>query len=190
MYVRDAKNRDEAWLLDQLEELSLPDPAFRSRDYVVAVDETTGDKAGFGRIHVHRDADPAVCEVRNVGVLADWRSQGVGAHVLERLVETARDAGFDRLYALTEQPEYFTQFGFTPVPTEELPPVLQDTLETVRDDQKDAIAVAIAVDTFEMPDRLRERFKSAGPDSTESDPTEDAEDFGIDAENATYKYDL
>lgn len=190
MYVRDAKNRDEAWLLDRLDELSLPDPAFRSRDYVVAVDETTGDRAGFGRIHVHRDADPPVCEIRNVGVLEDWRSQGVGAHVIERLVETARDGGFERLYALTDQPAYFTQFGFRPVPTEDLPPVLQHTLEAVRADTGDAIAVAIGVDAFTMPDRLRERFKAASPDTAEEEPTEDAEDFGIDAENATYKYDI
>jgi hypothetical protein len=43
-----------------------------------------------------------------------------------------------------------------------------------------------------MPPRLRERFKHASP-ATEADadptPTETAEDFGIDSENATYKYD-
>jgi len=40
-----------------------------------------------------------------------------------------------------------------------------------------------------MPDRLRERFKHADEEETESDPDENAEDFGIDPESATYKYD-
>jgi hypothetical protein len=50
MYVRGAKKREEVWLLDRLDEFGLADPAFRSRDYVVALDEESGSKAGFGRI--------------------------------------------------------------------------------------------------------------------------------------------
>jgi hypothetical protein len=42
-----------------------------------------------------------------------------------------------------------------------------------------------------MPERLRERFKAAAevepPEETE--PEESPEDFGIDSEEATYKYD-
>ncbi len=41
MYVRDARNRDEVWLLDAIEELGVDDASFRSRDYVIAVDEET-----------------------------------------------------------------------------------------------------------------------------------------------------
>jgi hypothetical protein len=42
-----------------------------------------------------------------------------------------------------------------------------------------------------MPDELRERFKDAAETVEEpaDEPEETAEDFGIDAENATYKYD-
>ena len=32
MYVRDAKNREEVWLLDRIEEMGLDETAFRSRD--------------------------------------------------------------------------------------------------------------------------------------------------------------
>jgi len=56
MYIRDAKNRDEAWLLDAIEQLGLDDVAFRSRDYVIAVDEESGDRAGFGRLRLHHRA--------------------------------------------------------------------------------------------------------------------------------------
>jgi hypothetical protein len=40
-----------------------------------------------------------------------------------------------------------------------------------------------------MPDRLRERFKAAVEDQPDSEPEETAEDFGIDPDEATYKYD-
>jgi hypothetical protein len=40
-----------------------------------------------------------------------------------------------------------------------------------------------------MPRELRERFKSAAEDAGEPEIEEKAEDFGIDAETATYKYD-
>ncbi|MFB6219530.1 MAG: GNAT family N-acetyltransferase, partial [Halobacteriaceae archaeon] len=131
MYVRGAKNREEVWLLDRLDEMGLADPAFRSRDYVVALDEETGEKVGFGRFRVHA-GDPEVCEIAAVGVLEEYRGQGVGAHVVERLVERARDEGFDRVYALTEQGGYFQQFGFRSVPEADLPGGMADRLAEVR----------------------------------------------------------
>jgi len=49
------------------------------------------------------------------------------------------------------------------------------------------VALAIDPENFEMPSRLREAFKTAsGAGET---PTVDAEEFGIDADRATYKYD-
>ena len=54
MYVRDAKNRDEAWLLEHIEAMDLDETAFRSRDYVIAVDEASNARAGFGRIRLHK----------------------------------------------------------------------------------------------------------------------------------------
>ena len=91
MYVRDAKNRDEAWLLEHIEAMGLDETAFRSRDYVIAIDEESNAKAGFGRIRVHKTDDGELCELTSIGVLEDWRGQGVGAHVVERLVRTAAD---------------------------------------------------------------------------------------------------
>lgn len=86
MYVRDAKNREEVWLLDNIEAMDLDETAFRSRDYVVAIDETSNEKAGFGRVRIHKPEDaPDICELTSIGVVKEWRGQGVGAHVIERL---------------------------------------------------------------------------------------------------------
>lgn len=193
MYVRDVKNREEVWLLDQIEALELDDAAFRSRDYVVAIDETTGRKAGFGRIRIHKVEGETYCELTSLGVLPEWRGQGVGAHVVERLIEYARDDGFERVYAFVDEPGYLTQFGFEPIETSALPQRLVERAETVRENRPDAVALALDLEDFEFPERLRERFKTALPDDEQRDddePTETAEDFGIDPDEATYKYEL
>jgi N-acetylglutamate synthase-like GNAT family acetyltransferase len=191
MYVRDAKNREEVWLLDHLEELGLTDPAFRSRDYVVALDEETGTKTGFGRIRIHTGEDAEALELAAIGVPEAWRNRGVGAHVVERLVEKSRDQGFEVVYSLTSAGGYLTQFGFHRAEEDALPPAIADRLAEVREDDPDAVPMALDVADFEMPDRLRERFKRAGDDEseTEPEPEETPEDFGIDPDEATYKYD-
>ncbi|MBV0923476.1 GNAT family N-acetyltransferase [Halomicroarcula limicola] len=192
MYVRDAKNREEVWLLDHIEEMGLDDTAFRSRDYVLAIDEHTHEKAGFGRIRIHKpdDADP-VCELTSIGVLPEWRDQGVGAHVIERLVEYAADEGFDVVYSLTGAADYLAQFGFERIEPEQLPERLRERLEAKRENvQPDAVPLRLQRDRFRMPDRFRERFKNASVHEAEANEPEDSpEDFGIDPDEATYKYD-
>lgn len=191
MYVRDAKNRDEAWLLDHIEEMALDDVAFRSRDYVIAVDEETNERAGFGRVRIHKTDDGDYCELTGVGVLPAWRGQGVGAHVVERLVETAGTEGFEAVYSVTDQPNYLVRFGFEPVESDALPARIRERLAEKRESvQPDAVATRLDVGTFEMPGQLREAFKNASPHEGDAESTEaNAEDFGIDPDSATYKYD-
>ncbi len=192
MYVRNAKNRDEAWLLDRLEELPIDDPAFRSRDYVIAVDETSNTRAGFGRIRIHKADDQSVCELTAIGVIPGWRSQGVGAHIIERLVALAMDAGFETVYAFSDAPDYFTQFGFRPASRSALPEALMERYQTLVAPSENTVPVTVGVDAFEMPSQLRERFKSAAPDPDEATARRDvsAEEFGLDPDETTHKYDL
>ncbi|ELY64571.1 GNAT family N-acetyltransferase [Natrinema versiforme] len=191
MYVRDAKNREEVWLLDHIESMGLDETAFRSRDYVVAIDEESGEKAGFGRIRVHKTDDgDSVCELTSIGVLEGWREQGVGAHIVERLVEYAGDQGFETVFVLTGAGAYLAQFGFQRIDESELPAVLQERLEDKREgSDPDAVPLTIDVDEFRMPDRLREAFKRAPEGRDETGDEESPEDFGIDPDSATYKYD-
>lgn len=191
MYVRDAKNRDEVWLLDHIEEMGLDETAFRSRDYVIAVEETNDERAGFGRIRVHKTDASEFCELTSIGVLESWRGQGVGAHVIERLLTTAADEGFDVVYALTDTPEYLAQFGFERIDRGQLPAQLEARLTDKRETTApEAVPSAIEPDRFRMPPRLREAFKDAQADDEPDEPDEGPEDFGIDPEEATYKYDV
>lgn len=194
MYVRDAKNRDEAWLLRHIEDMGLDAAAFRSRDYVIAVDEETDDRVGFGRIRIHKN-DPELCELTGIGVLESWRGQGVGAHVIERLIEKTGDEAFETVYTLTDQPNYLERFGFDRIDDEELPDRLRDRLAEKREDvSEEVVGLELDSDEFEMPAYLREAFKEAkgkGPEEKEQEqePEESPEDFGIDPEEASYKYD-
>ena len=191
MYVRDAKNREEVWLLDHIEEMGLDETNFRSRDYVIAIDEHDNRKAGFGRIRIHKpdDGDP-ICELTSIGVLPEWRGQGVGAHVIERLVEYASDEGFDVVYSLTAADRYLAQFGFDPIAKAELPDRLRERLaEKQANIQPDAVPLRVAHEEFQVPPRFRERFKNASAQDPEPEPEDTAEDFGIDPDEATYKYD-
>lgn len=191
MYVRDAKNRDEAWLLDHIEAMGLDDAAFRSRDYVIAVDQESNERVGFGRLRIHK-TDPERCELTGIGVLEGWRGQGVGAHVIERLVDTAEIEGFDSVYTLTDEAEYLEQFGFERVPEADLPERLRERLAEKRETvSEDVVALELPVEAFSMPEHLREAFKQAseGGEEAEPEPEDTAEDFGIDPDEATYKYD-
>ncbi len=192
MYVRDAKNRDEAWLLDAIENVGLDDVAFRSRDYVIAVDQESGERAGFGRLRIHKADGQEAIELTGIGVLTEWRGNGVGAHVVERLVDTAAAEGFDHVYVLTDQPAYLTQFGFEPIDDDTLPASLVERRPEKRETlDGDITPLRLPTDDFQMPSRLRDAFKNAaqGPSDDEEDPVESAEDFGIDPDTATYKYD-
>jgi N-acetylglutamate synthase-like GNAT family acetyltransferase len=178
-------------LLDHIEAMGLDEQAFRSRDYVIAMDEHSGDRAGFGRIRIHKTDDDEYCELTSIGVLPDWREQGVGAHVVERLVTTARDKGFEVVYSLSGEAEYLSQFGFQRIEPTTLPEALQRRLTTKQEElEPDAVPMRIDPERFRMPGHLRDAFKNAHPESEEErEPEEGPEDFGIDPDEATYKYD-
>lgn len=187
MYIRDAKKREEVWLLDRLEEFGFEDPAFRSRDYVFAIDEDTGEKTGFGRLRVHTVAEAKAVEVTCIGVLPDWRGEGIGAHIVERLVEMARDQGFDVVYAFTPLADYCAQFGFAEVEVSGLPEKLQERHDWMQERYEEATAMQVGVEDVVMPPRLRRRFHDE--EDSEAEPSERPEDFGIDPDTASYKYD-
>jgi len=175
--------------LDWIDALGIDAEAFRSRDYVLAVDEGSNERVGFGRLRIHT-GDPEICELTSIGVVDPWRGQGVGAHVVERLVAKAGDQEFETVYVLTDQPDYLTQFGFERVDAATLPEQLADRLARKREAvDDDVVPQAIDVEAFEMPPRLREAFKTAAAAEDTDDSPETAEDFGIDPETATYKYD-
>jgi amino-acid N-acetyltransferase len=62
-----------------------------------------------------------VGEVRSLVVTRESRRLGLGAEIIDELVQQATAAGFDTLCAFTHAPSYFVQLGFSIVPHVWLP---------------------------------------------------------------------
>jgi amino-acid N-acetyltransferase len=93
-------------------------------DFRVA--EDGGEIVACGAVHVLW-AD--LGEIRTLAVHPDRRGHGIGALLLESLVDTARELGLSRLFALTFHTDFFIRHGFTPI---EGTPVDPDTYDALR----------------------------------------------------------
>lgn len=67
------------------------------------------DVAGCGALHVLWDD---LAEVRTVAVDPAFRGRGIGHALLARLIETGRELGVARLFALTFEVDFFAAHGF------------------------------------------------------------------------------
>jgi amino-acid N-acetyltransferase len=88
------------------------------RDFVVAVDEATGDLVGVGGLHIMWQD---LAEIRSLAVHPRLKGQGVGKGVVEYLIEEGRQIGLKRIFALTYQQGFFEKCGFDVVQKETLP---------------------------------------------------------------------
>jgi amino-acid N-acetyltransferase len=93
-------------------------------DFRVA--EVDGAVVACGAVHVLW-AD--LGEIRTLAVHPDRRGQGIGAALLEELVDTARNLGLSRLFALTFQTAFFARHGFVEI---DGTPVDPDTYDALR----------------------------------------------------------
>lgn len=67
---------------------------------------------GCGALHVLWGD---LAEIRTLAVDPSDRRRGVGAAIVEQLVQTARDLGVQRLFCLTFETDFFGRHGFTPI---------------------------------------------------------------------------
>ena len=68
--------------------------------------------------------------LRSVAVHPDWRSYGVGRALVARVISDAEARGMDALYLLTTTAErYFPSFGFRPIPRDQVPEDIRETVE-------------------------------------------------------------
>lgn len=62
-----------------------------------------------------------LAEVRSVVVAPDQQGKGTGAKLVYALIERARELGLNRIFLLTDRPEFFRKLGFQPTTMETLP---------------------------------------------------------------------
>jgi amino-acid N-acetyltransferase len=94
------------------------------QDFRVA--EDGGQVVGCGALHVLW-AD--LGEIRTLAVHPDRRGERIGALVLGDLIDTARDLGLGRLFALTFHTDFFARHGFVELDGS---PVDSDTYDALR----------------------------------------------------------
>ena len=90
------------------------------QEFVVAVDDETGEIIGCGALHVMWDD---IAEVRTLAVRKEHLHRGIGASILDDLVVRARRMDLTRLFCLTFEVDFFAAHGFreisgTPVGTD------------------------------------------------------------------------
>lgn len=94
------------------------------QDFMVA--EVAGAVVGCGALHVLW-AD--LGEIRTLAVHPDHLNARIGRQLLDKLIETARELGLSRLFALTFHTDFFARAGFTAI---DGAPVDQDTYDELR----------------------------------------------------------
>jgi amino-acid N-acetyltransferase len=80
------------------------------QDFLVA--EHDGEVVGCGALHVLWSD---LGEVRTLAVHPDHVKHRIGAELIDRLIEIARELGLSRLFALTFHTDFFARHGFTPI---------------------------------------------------------------------------
>ena len=93
------------------------------QEFFVAVDQD--EVVGCGALHVMWED---LAEVRTLAVAPSAVGKGVGAALLERLVDNARELGVRRLFCLTFEVDFFGKHGFVPVEDAVVDPVVQAEL--------------------------------------------------------------
>ena len=102
------------------------------QDFLVA--EQDGEVVACGALHVLW-AD--LGEIRTLAVHPDRRGERIGTLVLNSLIETARELGLSRLFALTFHVDFFARHGFREI---DGAPVDQDTYDALRRSYDQGIA--------------------------------------------------
>jgi amino-acid N-acetyltransferase len=88
------------------------------RDFVVAVDETTGEIVGCSGLHIMWQD---LAEIRSLAVKPGLTKKGVGRGLVEFLLAEGVALGLKRIFALTYQQGFFERCGFQVVAKETLP---------------------------------------------------------------------
>lgn len=98
-------------------------------EFVVA--EQAGEVIGCGALHVIWED---LAEVRTLVVAQSHRGNGVGAKMLERLLENALSLGVQRVFCLTFEVDFFSKFGFQVMTDAALDPEVYAELVRSTDD--------------------------------------------------------
>jgi putative acetyltransferase len=105
---------------DQDEDLAAMSAAYEGSGAAYFVAELGGEIVGGSGIGPLPGAEPHVCELRKMYLLAGARGRGIGRRLLEACVQTAREIGYRECYLETlaemdRARDLYERFGFLPL---------------------------------------------------------------------------
>ncbi len=107
------------------------------RDFVVA--DEGARIVGCGALHVLWDN---LAEIRSLAVIEAHRGRGIGARIVQALLEDARQLAVPRVFALTYKPRFFARCGFVRIDRDLLPrKIWVDCIDCIKFPQCDEEAV-------------------------------------------------
>jgi amino-acid N-acetyltransferase len=120
MLVRKARLQDATNIYELVNSLSHDGTLLRRvfaeicenvRDFTVA-ESDSGVFLGCGALHLY---GPHLAEVRSIVVRPEAKGQGVGAHLLNALLDEAEEHGVGCVCLFTRIPDFFFRYGFRSV---------------------------------------------------------------------------
>lgn len=129
--TRDARTDDEAWMLGKLSNENAKHDSFRPEDFIVAVNDETEERLGFGCVQYHRNIadDTEYVEITHFVVL-DRATKDQGRLLLVALAEKAKNSGNQQVFSFPHKHHtLFDDVGFNMLPKSEMPEVMQDRIE-------------------------------------------------------------
>ncbi|MEW6738697.1 MAG: N-acetyltransferase [Nitrospirota bacterium] len=86
------------------------------RDFFVYEDQ--GIIKGVCALHILWED---LAEIRSLAVKEEYRRAGIGKNLVKRCLKDAKELGIKRVFALTYQPEFFKNIGFSEIDKAKLP---------------------------------------------------------------------
>lgn len=121
MHPRVATTADWPSIEQLLTRLSLPLEGARDHLEQFLLLENADGLMAVGGLEIH----PPVALLRSIAVAPEHQGKGLGAKIIQQLIQHATAAGLNDLYLLTTTAEsYFPRFGFAKTPRETLPEML------------------------------------------------------------------
>lgn len=123
--TRKAQVHDESWILEKLSKQPYSHSSFRPEDFLVAIDEETEERIGFGRLQYHRNVDNTEQTEINCFKILDRGTNEQGCLLLVELAKKAKGNNINQLFALPiEHKDMFEEVGFESLDESELPDII------------------------------------------------------------------
>jgi N-acetylglutamate synthase-like GNAT family acetyltransferase len=115
--LRNAAETDQPRITAIIREARINPMDLKWKNFVVAVDQTTGETVGTGQIKTHRDGSR---ELASIAVTPNQQGRGIARQIIERLL--AQTTGTLYLTCRSPMGPMYEKFGFREIGVDEMTP--------------------------------------------------------------------